>query len=226
MGKSFAKGSIDSGFKNSITAAFIPLFLAFHLGQYAAQDEKRSDSGNIWLAIGALTASAIIIRETLVPFAVLGLVGAFVVRGRKAALRFFGGGVVTGIILIGGILIARGGVTEAVSAYRATGIVFGSVQDYTRLDHLVFYALMTIKLSAFVLILSMAASLVLLIALWRRRDRMLMLSALFWLSFIGASMIEVAFKLCFPYHFAVALPVFSATGITLAMKCPMVSASL
>jgi putative flippase GtrA len=198
---------IDSGFKNSIMAALVPLFLALHLGQCAVQDKKHAVGA--WWAAGALTALAIIIRETFVPFAVLGLVSAFVACGRQAALRFLLGGVMAGAALIGGILIARGGMTEAVSAYRAAGIVFDAVPSYTHQDHFIFYGLMAIRLSAFVLLLSMAAGIVLLIAAWRRRDRSLVLGVLFWCSFIGVSLIETVFKLCFPYHFAVALPGFA-----------------
>ncbi|MDR3158816.1 MAG: hypothetical protein LBU11_07360, partial [Zoogloeaceae bacterium] len=44
---------IDSGFKNSITVAFVPLLLALYIGIGAVQ-EKKSD--NAWWLAGALTA--------------------------------------------------------------------------------------------------------------------------------------------------------------------------
>jgi hypothetical protein len=49
----------------------------------------------------------------------------------------------------------------------------------------------------------------LLILVLVRRDRPLLLALLFWLAFIGAALIEPATKICYAYHFAVALPGFA-----------------
>ncbi|MDR1351320.1 MAG: hypothetical protein LBJ59_11230 [Zoogloeaceae bacterium] len=194
---------IDSGFRNSITAAFAPLFLALYVGTGAIQSKK---SGNAWQLAGALTALAVVLRETFAPFAVLGLVSVFIAQGKKAALRFFIGGVATGILLIGGILMARGGVTEIIAAYRSAGAVFGSVPDGAHLDHFISYGLMTIYSSSIVLAFSALAIVILLFAIFLRRDKSLLLAMVFWLSFIGTALIEAAMKICYAYHFALALP--------------------
>ncbi|MDR1351319.1 MAG: hypothetical protein LBJ59_11225 [Zoogloeaceae bacterium] len=197
---------IDSGFKNSITAAFAPLFLALYVGMGAIQSKK---SSNAWWIAGALTASAVVLRETFAPFAVLGLVSVFIAQGKKSALQFFIGGVVTGILLIGGILIARGGVVELIAAYHSAGILFGSVTDDIRRENFISYGLVTIYSSSIVLTFSALAIVVVLVAIFVRRDRYLLLAMIFWLSFIGVALIEAATKLCYPYHFAIALPGFA-----------------
>ncbi|MDR1351318.1 MAG: hypothetical protein LBJ59_11220 [Zoogloeaceae bacterium] len=197
---------IDSGFKNSITAAFAPLFLALYVGMGAIQSKK---SGNAWQLAGALTALAVVLRETFAPFAVLGLVSVFIAQGKKAALRFFIGGVATGILWIGGILMARGGVVELIAAYHSAGAVFGAVPNDLRLDHFISYGWMAIRSSSIALTFSVLAIVILLFAIFLRRDKSLLLAAVFWLSFIGVALIEAATKICYAYHFAIALPGFA-----------------
>jgi hypothetical protein len=195
---------IDNGFKNSITAAFVPLLLALYIGTAGAVQDKKS--GKTWWMAGALTALAIVLRETFVPFAVLGLVSVLLMRGKKAALQFFAGGIATGIVLIGGILVARGGIAETVAAYRTAGIVFGSVPGDLRLENFIFYGLATIRLSFIVLAFSVLAIVILSVAIFLRRDRTLLRAVVFWLSFIAVALIEAVMKMSFPYHFTIAFP--------------------
>ncbi|MDR3158118.1 MAG: hypothetical protein LBU11_03735 [Zoogloeaceae bacterium] len=197
---------IDNGFKNSIIAAFTPLFLALYIGMKATRNKE---SGRAWWIAGALTAMAVILRETFIPFAVLGLVSVFIAQGKKAVLRFFIGGVATGILLIGGILIARGGIAGTIAAYRSAGIVFDSVPVDTRLEHFISYGLMAIYSSSFAMTFSVLAIVILLVAIFLRRDKSLLLAAVFWFSFIGVALIEAAMKICYAYHFAITLPGFA-----------------
>ncbi|MDR0736641.1 MAG: hypothetical protein LBF51_07410 [Zoogloeaceae bacterium] len=194
---------IDSGFKNSITAAFVPLLLALVIGIGAIRDKK---PGSAWWMAGALTALAVVLRETFVPFALLGLVSVFIAQGKKAALQFFIGGVAAGILLIGGILIARGGAAETIAAYRAAGIMVGSVPSDRLLEYFIFYGLATIRFSSIALAFGAAAIVILSAVIFLRRDKSLLLATVFWLSFIGAALVESATKICYAYHFAIALP--------------------
>ncbi|MDR2366227.1 MAG: glycosyltransferase family 39 protein [Zoogloeaceae bacterium] len=196
-------GFIDNGFKNSITAAFVPLLLALYIGIAAIQDKK---SGNAWLMAGALTALAVVFRETFVPFAALGLISVFIAQGKKAALLFFIGGVATGMLLIGGILIARGGAAEIIASYHAAGILVGSASSARRLEYFVFYGLTAIRFSPVVITFGALSSMILPIAIFLRHDRSLFLATVFWLSFIGAALIEPAMKMGYVYHFTLAFP--------------------
>jgi hypothetical protein len=197
---------IDNGFKNSITAAFLPLFLALYIGTGAIRSDK---SGNAWWMAGALTALAVVIRETFVPFAVLGLISAFIAKGKKSAWQFFIGGVAAGILLIGGILVVRGGAAELIAAYHSASILYDMTPGSIRLDHFTFYGLTAIHLSSIALMISALAIVTLLISISIRRDRSLLHGVVFWLFFIGATLIEPAAKICYPYHFAIALPGFA-----------------
>ncbi|GHU08328.1 hypothetical protein FACS1894158_17520 [Betaproteobacteria bacterium] len=199
---------IEGGFKNSIMAAFVPLFLAIRIGQQIVQAD-RSEVSNSWWIVGALTALSVILREPFVSFAVLGLITVFVARGWKAALRFILGGSVTGTLVIGGILLARGGITETLSAYRDAGIVFSAVPEGQITANFIRYGLNSIKESSVALILSVLASLVLIPILVIRRSRRTASGFLFWLSFIGVALIEPATKIGYIYHFAMTLPGFA-----------------
>ncbi|MDR0673087.1 MAG: hypothetical protein LBF93_05375 [Zoogloeaceae bacterium] len=192
-------GFIDSGFKNSIVAAFVPLLLALYVGLGAIQNKESSSA---WWVAGALTAIAVVLRETFVPFAALGLVSVFIAQGKGAAFRFFMGGVATGILLIGGILVARGGMAEIIAVYRMTGILVGSASIDSRLENFVFYGLAAIRFSSIVVILSALSVMALLGIL--RRDRCL--AMVFWFSFIGVALFEPITKMCYPYHFTLAFP--------------------
>jgi hypothetical protein len=169
---------------------------------------QNKESGSAWWMAGALTALAVVLRETFAPFALFGLVSVFIAQGRKAALRFFIGGVVTGSVLIGGILIARGGVVETIASYRVAGIVFDLVSGDLHLNF-TRYGLTAIHLSSIVMTFSALAAMGLLVAIFFRRDRSLLLAAIFWLSFIVVALIEAATKVCYAYHFATALPGFA-----------------
>ncbi|MDR0674398.1 MAG: hypothetical protein LBF93_12300 [Zoogloeaceae bacterium] len=197
---------IDGGFKNSITAAFVPLLLALYIGTGAIQNKE---SGNAWWMAGALTALAVVLRETFAPFALFGLICAFVAQGKKAAFRFFVGGVATGILLIGGILIARGGVAETIAHYRLLDVIFGYISGDRRLNHFIGYGWMAVDSSSIALAFSALAIATLSVALFFRRDKALLLASGFWLFSILTALIEAVAKICYPYHFAIALPGFA-----------------
>ncbi|MDR2625626.1 MAG: hypothetical protein LBC37_04775 [Zoogloeaceae bacterium] len=196
-------GFIDSGFKNSIIVAFVPLLLALYVGIVTLQDKK---SKNAWWLAGALMALAVVFRETFVSFAVLGLVGVFIAQGRGAALRFFIGGVATGIVWIGGIVIARGGVAEVVAAYQSAGIQIGSTTLASRLENFTFYGGVAIRFAPLVAAFGALSLVIVSVALFLRRERSLFLATVFWLSFIGVAMLEPIMKMCYPYHFTIAFP--------------------
>ncbi|MDR3158117.1 MAG: glycosyltransferase family 39 protein [Zoogloeaceae bacterium] len=195
---------IDGGFKNSITVAFVPLLLALYIGMRAIQNKE--SSGSAWWMAGALTALAVVFRETFVPFVLLGLVSVFIAQGRKAALQFLVGGMAAGIVLIGGILVARGGVTKIIASYRAARAVFGSASGDLRLEHFYSYGMNAANFSSIALAFGILAVVILSVAIFLRREKSLLLAAIFWLSFIVAALIEAATKISYTYHFAIAFP--------------------
>ncbi|GHU19262.1 hypothetical protein FACS189475_06170 [Betaproteobacteria bacterium] len=199
---------IESGFKNSIMAAFVPLFLAIRIGQQIVRAD-RSAVSQAWWIVGALAAVSVILREPFVPFAALGLITVFIAQGWKATLRYFLGGIITGALVIGAILLARGGVTETVAAYHDAGVTFGVVSQEEITANFRIQGLVTVKESSVALSLSVLAGFTLILIALIRRSRSLAINFLFWLSFIGITLIEPAAKIGYTYHFAMALPGFA-----------------
>lgn len=190
---------IQCGFKNSITAAFVPLLLALRIGQQA-----RSDSSRAWLATGALTALAVLLRETFISFALLGFVTLLGVRTRRSAFHFALGGAVSGALIVGGILAVRGGITQAIESYRDAGIVYASIAD-ERINFFLSNGLASIKEAAAALLLSVLAILALFITAISHKSQKAIFRSVFWMLVTGLPLIEPASKIGFPYHFAVSL---------------------
>ncbi|MDR1350027.1 MAG: hypothetical protein LBJ59_04465 [Zoogloeaceae bacterium] len=197
---------IEHGFKNSITAAFIPLFGAICIGQRILQGRIPDKA---WWIPGALVALAVTLREPFALFSAVGLIIVFIAGGKKPALRFLCGGVVSGMLLIGGILLWRGGVSEALLAYKNAGIVYGAVPDYTILDHFIGHSRSTMVHSLPALIISVAALFFLAGIAFVRKNKKIILRLGFWLTFIAAGLVEPIMKIGFSYHFAIILPAFA-----------------
>src|SRR5688572_28080922 len=86
---------IQSGFKNRIFVAFLPLFAAIRLAQGARADDDRR-----WLLSGALAAIAVLLRETVVPFLIIGAVAVLAAYGGRACMRFSGGAALAGVTVM------------------------------------------------------------------------------------------------------------------------------
>ena len=115
---------IQSGFKNSIFAAYIPLFLAVRLAQRTSRVND-----NTWYLIGALAAVSVLLRETFLPFIIVGAFSVFFTQGWKMFLRYSCGAAVAGFAIMLTILTARGGIQTLIDSYREAGIFYASVAN-------------------------------------------------------------------------------------------------
>jgi hypothetical protein len=116
---------VQYGFRNSIFAAYIPLLLAALIGLDPASREKDSN----WWLCGALVALGVLLRETLVYFAVLGFVAVLVAHGWRSAARYALGGVLAGGAVIALVALARGGVAELAQSYSQASDTYVIVAD-------------------------------------------------------------------------------------------------
>jgi hypothetical protein len=125
------------------------------------------------------------------------------------ALRFLCGGVVSGMILIGGIFLWRGSVNAVISPYRDLGVLHANVPVYTIFNHFIRYGLSAVSRSLTALTVSVAALFILARIAFSGKDRKLVLRFGFWLAFIAAGLVEPIMKVGYPYHFSVTLPAFA-----------------
>lgn len=190
---------IQNGFKNSMVAAFLPLLLAVRI----AQDADTGARGS-WVLAGALTALGILLRESFLPFAVLGAGAIYFVRGPRPALQFILGGTLAGALIVIAAVLARGSISSLIEAYRSAGIVYTALADQ-RVTLFVNGSLASLKECAPAVALSALALIGLALVSARQRHAAPALRGLFWLLATALPIIEPASKIGFPYHFSACL---------------------
>lgn len=190
---------IQNGFKNSMVAAFLPLLLAVRI----AQDADANTHGS-WVLAGVLTALGILLRETFLPFAVLGAGAIYFGRGARPTRQFILGGTLAGALIVMTAVLARGSVSSLIEAYRSAGIVYTALADQ-RVSLFVNGSLASLKECAPAVALSALALIGLVLVSARRRQAAPALRGLFWLVATALPIIEPASKIGFPYHFSACL---------------------
>ncbi|MEH6627073.1 MAG: glycosyltransferase family 39 protein [Motiliproteus sp.] len=191
---------IQTGFKNSIFAACIPLFVAFLLAQGVAGQKNKN-----WAGVGALVAISVLLRETFVPFLFLGALAAVVSAGWRACFRFVFGAALAGLGITFCIVAARGGVVELIDSYVEMGAIFASFED-RRIPHFIKFGALSADVSRITLILA-GLSIIAIISSYLLRNRTVTLGQFcFWLACALLPLLEPASKFGYPYHFSVCLP--------------------
>lgn len=192
---------IQSGFKNSIHAAYIPLFTALWLGLTA----PAGHTIRRWLGIGALLSVSVLLRETFLPLMALGILAVFLGHGLRPFMQVMAGAFIAGVLITGAMLVARGSLTGAIDAYTSAGSLYASVADKTASFFFMFGG-QALHESAMAVIV---AGIGFVITLLRILAGGIVTSPSrlgFWLAAALLPLIEPASKIGFPYHFAVCLP--------------------
>lgn len=191
---------IQTGFKNSIFAAYVPLFFA----QIFAQNLIRT-AGKSWELVGICVGLAVLLRETFLPFILIGTAAIWVAQGWRASLRFTLGAALTGIIVTLSLARARGGLATLIESYRDAGVVYSSIA-YQRAQLFIDNGTLSAKQAAAALIVGGLSVLTIMIQRFRAHGSATWGKMAFWLAIALAPLIEPASKIGFPYHFAVCLP--------------------
>lgn len=192
---------IQYGFKNSIYAAYLPLFFAFHL----AQRTSESSPYTTWWLIGALILISTLIRETFLPYCLLAAFTILFTRGWRVLWHFTAGALFAAILILVPITLARGGIDKAVEAYRDASYVYQMLSDNKNafFVNAANYAYReTIKP---VLVAAMAALCTVICLLRSKATATSARQLLFWVLVSTLPLLEPATKIGFPYHFAVSL---------------------
>jgi len=194
---------VQAGFKNSIFAAYIPLFAAYWSAQQAESDKK-------WLICGALVAVSVLLRETFIPFAVLGAAACMFAGGPRAWVRYTIAGLLTGLVLMGAIVWSRGSIKGLLAAYAESRIIFESM--HAQVARLFADGSLAFLQHAWPLLgLSLCAALYLGWMALRTPSSRFTRPLLFLSLAALVPLIEPISKIGFPYHFAVMLP--AMTGL-------------
>lgn len=191
---------IDCGFKNSMFAAYVPLFLALRLGQCAT-----SKAYVTWGLAGALAALAVLLRETFLHFFIVGAIAIVMTHGWRASLRFTLGAVVAGLLVTLGICAARGGIANLIAGYRNYGVFFAASVDQ-RVSLFISEGIISANEAMVALILGGLGIVSIVTGLFTHNRPVSPKHFTFWLFVALVPLLEPATKVGYAYHFAVCLP--------------------
>ncbi len=192
-------GFVQHGYKNSIFAAYVPLFLALILSQ-----SSKPVTVSHFALIGSLVAVGVLVREPFAPFGLVAVIATLIKYGRRQTAALVLGALITSLLIVSALAWLRGGLWGIVDSYREAGTMFQSVEGQ-RWE--MFFKSLTgaSKVSVWALCLVGAASLLILMK-GGERPSPVYGRALFWLAIALLPLLEPASKIGFPYHFAAALP--------------------
>lgn len=193
----------DGGFKNSIFISYAFFFLSFLL----ALDERKRPC---WPCVGALAALGTLVREPLAIFACIGFFAIWRGWNLKNALRYACGILLTSVVIILLIGLARGNLLSPVLAYLHTGGVYAIqtgqvVRNFCNNGSralLFFSGPLLVVLYSFFIPKNRGAG-------WETRERLDKGGKnrqLFWIAAALLPLLEPALKIGFLYHFAQCLP--------------------
>jgi len=192
---------IGSGFKNSIWAAFLPLFSALLIWQNSTQEDKYS-----FYLIGALVSFGVLLREPFLVFFILAGIAILIGYGWRILLKYLIGSAVLGFTVLGLILMLRDwDLFNLVNAYIYGGTFYQPHKSLTA-DFFIFGTAYVIKTNWFIFTTATISILYLVKSYLSNKKIINMKRVYFWLAVILIAFLEPYFKIGFPYHFANCLP--------------------
>ncbi|MCX7220899.1 MAG: hypothetical protein NTY70_18795 [Burkholderiales bacterium] len=189
---------IQSGFKNSIFAAYVPLFLAVLLA------DKNKANVN-WFLIGALVGLATLLREPFLIFLIIGVGSIAIAYDWRASLNFIVGAAILGGFAIFVVAVSRGGLTNIIHSYLESGIVYSAVANQ-RAYLFMLNGLQFLSEARGALVAGALGLLIAFVCAIKSQNRSILRCLFFWITVSLAPLIEPVTKIGFPYHFAVCLP--------------------
>lgn len=212
---------INGGFKNSIAAAWIPIFLALLLYQKACPGTSPR-----WFFMGALLAVATLLREPFAMFALLGCLPVAYLGRVPALLRYVAGGVCAACLIVLPVCLLHENLGAVFLAYVQAADVY-TIQAGEVLHNFLANGWKALRFFICPIFLALAG----LALSWRGgaearqpagqvpegqewagkasprdRQRGLFCENVFWIASFLLPLLEPWLKIGFLYHFAVALP--------------------
>ncbi|CAL95291.1 hypothetical protein [Azoarcus olearius] len=192
---------IQYGFKNSMFAAYVPLFTALWLGLTAPVGAF----ARRWIAIGALLSIAVLLRETFLPLIVVGALAVLIQRGFRSFFQVAVGGIVTGLLILGLLIAARGGIASLLESYQGVAKIYAAMA--AKRTELFFSSGAQFMQEANVTLVVAGVGFIVALVRSLGKSSVTSLPKLgFWLAATLVPLIEPASKIGFPYHFSVCLP--------------------
>ncbi|MBB5020536.1 hypothetical protein HNQ59_003857 [Chitinivorax tropicus] len=192
---------IQYGFKNSIFAAYVPLFSALWLGLTAPV----GICARRWITIGALLSVSVLLRETFLPLIVVGALAVLLQRGFRSLYHLIVGGIGAGLLIAGVIITARGGIASLLESYRDAAKIYAAMAD-KRTELFFGSGAQFVQEANIALVIAVVGFIVVLVRSLGKSSATSLPKLGFWLAATLVPLIEPASKIGFPYHFSVCLP--------------------
>ena len=197
------------GFRNSIWAAYLPLFLALLISQNINGKNK-----NIFYLIGGFATLGVLLREPFIFFYLVGGCAILIAYGRKILFKYLLGSVVLGLTILVVLIMLRGGGSPLMilDSYINHASGMDDLTDELLVSNFFKHSLIMIKAYWFGIILSFI-SIIYLFKLYFKEKKIVNINRLFfWLALSLVPILETTIKLGFDYHFANCIP--GLAGIT------------
>ncbi len=191
------------GFRNSIWAAYLPLFLALLISQNTNKGNK-----NLFYLIGVLATFGVLLREPFLPFYIVGGVAILFAYGWKFLAKYLIGSFVFGVTILFILIILRGGGSPwmILDSYigiseRQSDLNAGVITPYFSK-----FSLIMIKGYWFGIVLSAISTLYLFKLYFLNKKLVAINRFYFWLALSLVPILEATYKIGFDYHFANSIP--------------------
>ena len=191
------------GFRNSIWAAYVPLFLAL-----LASQSINKKNHYLFYFIGAVAAFGVLLREPFLFFYITGAIAILFAYGWKILVKYLIGSAILGFITLFILIMLRGG--EGLQTITSSYIVqIGGMQDLANellISNFLKNSLIAIKAYWFGITLSIISAIYILKLNLKDRKSVSTNRFFFWLALALVPIIEPIFKLGFDYHFINCIP--------------------
>ena len=194
------------GFRNSIWAAYVPLFLAL-----LASQSINKKNHYLFYFIGAVAAFGVLLREPFLFFYITGAIAILFAYGWKILVKYLIGSAILGFITLFIFIILRGagGAGDLQIIIESNIGLVGAMQDLANellISNFLKHSLITIKAYWFGITLSIISAIYILKLNLKDRKSVSTNRFFFWLALALVPIIEPIFKLGFDYHFINCIP--------------------
>ena len=192
--------NIGYGFRNSIWAAYLPLFSALLIWQNANKEDRYS-----FYLIGGLVSLGVLLREPFLPFFLFAGISILIGYGWRVLIKYLIGSAVVGFTVLALVLMFRGwDLLDLINSYRSIAGVIGGGS---------FHLPFTIIKKTWFILITASISFIYLIKLYCADKKSVNINRVyFWLVIALLPLVEYYSKLGLPYHMANTLIGFS--GLT------------
>ena len=187
------------GYRNSIWAAFIPLFSALLIWQNSNIEDKYS-----FYSIGGLISLGVLLREPFLPFFIFAGIAILIGYGWRVLVKYLIGSAVVGFGVLGLMLMFRSwDLISLIDVY----ILSGSIAATFNKASITFTSFLPSIKSNWFIYSTATASIFYMIQLYSNdKNRVNMNRVSFWLLITLIPILEIISKASFAYHYANSLP--------------------